>query len=77
MLCDVSQPNWPILLVDPAWQKLMGCCTPAAVGRGFWELFQQDSSGQESCCRYACMMVHCMSKSNHLVSGSSAAAVFA
>lgn len=39
MLCDMSSPKWPILLVNEAWQKATGIGQELAIGSHFWDLF--------------------------------------
>lgn len=39
MLCDVSEPNWPIAFINDAWEHLTQFAK-TDVGRGFWEFFK-------------------------------------
>ncbi len=39
MLCDVSDPKWPILFTNNAWETQMGLSRGVACGAYFWDLF--------------------------------------
>jgi len=43
VLCDVSEPNWPIVFINEAWENLTQFAKNN-VGRGFWEFFQVPDS---------------------------------
>ena len=40
MLCNVSEPTWPMMFVNEAWEKVTGVKRDVAVASGFWDAFK-------------------------------------
>lgn len=40
MLCDFSQPSWPIMFVNQNWEKQTGVENDKAASSSFWDHFE-------------------------------------